>query len=85
MEGAFSIEGGCYAKTMGLAREKEPEQIVLLTDDALEVLPPASELTADQVRYHFISSYTAKVVGTEEGGTKPQATFSACFGDPFSV
>merc|ERR1712083_634448 len=32
-----------------------------------------------------ISGYTAKVAGTEEGVTEPQATFSACFGAPFLV
>ena len=30
--------------------------------------------------YHFISGYTAKVAGTEDGVTEPEATFSACFG-----
>jgi len=140
--GVFNIEGGCYAKTVGLTREKEPEiydairfgsilenvgfdpetqvvdyddisltentrvayplkfipnaripaavphqpkQIILLTCDAFGVLPPVSKLTADQVMYHFISGYTAKVAGTEEGVTEPQATFSACFGAPFLV
>jgi phosphoenolpyruvate carboxykinase (ATP) len=33
--------------------------------------------------FHFISGYTAKVAGTEEGVVEPQTTFSACFGAPF--
>jgi len=140
--GVFNIEGGCYAKTIGMTREKEPEiydairfgsvlenvvfneatgevdfedtsitentrvayplqfipnaripakvdhhpkQIILLTCDAFGVLPPISKLTKDQVMYHFISGYTAKVAGTEEGVKEPEATFSACFGAPFLV
>lgn len=140
--GVFNIEGGCYAKTIGLTREKEPEiydairfgsilenvvfseetghvdyddtsltentrvayplqfipnaripakvphqpkQIILLTCDAFGVLPPISKLSPDQVMYHFISGYTAKVAGTEEGVKEPEATFSACFGAPFLV
>ena len=35
--------------------------------------------------YHFMSGYTAKVAGTEQGVTEPQATFSACFGAAFMV
>jgi len=141
-KGVFNIEGGCYAKTIGLTRDKEPEiwdairfgsilenvvhdeatgfvdyddvsltentrvsyplqfiknvrmpaavdkhpkQIIFLTCDAFGVLPPISKLTKEQVMYHFISGYTAKVAGTEEGVTEPQATFSACFGAPFLV
>jgi len=141
-KGVFNMEGGCYAKTIGLTREKEPEvfdairfgsilenvvfdentgvvdyddvsitentrvayplkfipfaripakvdhhpkQIVFLTCDAFGVMPPISKLTPEQVMYHFISGYTAKVAGTEEGVTEPQATFSACFGAPFMV
>merc|ERR1712217_199108 len=141
-KGVFNIEGGCYAKTIGLTREKEPEvydairfgsilenvvfdedtgkvdyddtsltentrvayplqfipnaripakvshqpkQIILLTCDAFGVLPPISKLSPDQVMYHFISGYTAKVAGTEEGVKEPEATFSACFGAPFLV
>lgn len=141
-KGVFNIEGGCYAKCIGLTREKEPEiydairfgsvlenvafdeetsevdfddvsitentrvayplkfianaripakvpqhprQIVFLTCDAFGVLPPVSKLTREQVMYHFISGYTAKVAGTEEGVTEPEATFSACFGAPFLV
>merc|ERR1712137_894639 len=141
-KGVFNIEGGCYAKCIGLSRETEPEiydairfgsilenvvfdegtgkvdfddvsltentrvsyplkyipnaripakvehhpkQIISLTCDAFGVLPPISKLTKDQVMYHFISGYTAKVAGTEEGVKEPEATFSACFGAPFLV
>jgi len=139
--GVFNIEGGCYAKCIGMTREKEPEifeairfgsllenvaidpetrevnyedssltentrvsypiefiknalipcigghpkNIILLTCDAFGVLPPVSLLTPEQAMYHFISGYTAKVAGTEQGVTEPQATFSACFGAAFIV
>jgi phosphoenolpyruvate carboxykinase (ATP) len=140
-DGVFNIEGGCYAKAVGLRAESEPEifnairfgsvlenvaynpddrtvdyddisltentrcaypieyipnakipclgghpeNIILLTCDAFGVLPPVSRLTAEQAMYHFISGYTAKVAGTEQGITEPQATFSACFGAAFMV
>lgn len=137
--GVFNFEGGCYAKTIDLTPEKEPDiyaaikpgailenigfeadgktpnfeddtitqntrvsypidhisnalnpskgghpkNIFFLTCDAFGVLPPISKLTKGQAMYHFISGYTAKVAGTEEGVTEPQTTFSACFGAPF--
>jgi len=140
--GVFNIEGGCYAKCIGLSAEKEPEifnairfgsvlenvvfdpnsrvvdyddstltentrcaypidfipnakipcisdshpsNIILLTCDARGVLPPVSKLDNNQVMYHFISGYTSKMAGTEDGVTSPEATFSACFGQPFLV
>ena len=62
-----------------------PTNVVFLTCDAFGVLPPVARLNPAQAMYHFISGYTAKVAGTEEGVTDPEATFSACFGAPFLV
>jgi len=62
-----------------------PNNVILLTCDGYGVLPPVSRLTPDQVIYHFISGYTSKMAGTEEGITKPVAAFSACYGEPFLV
>ena len=140
-KGLFNIEGGCYAKCIGLTEEKEPEiyraikfgsllenvvldqktnevdfedtsltqntrcsypieyipnakipclathanHVIFLTCDAFGVLPPVSKLSPEQAMYHFISGYTAKVAGTEQGVTEPEATFSACFGAAFMV
>jgi phosphoenolpyruvate carboxykinase (ATP) len=137
--GIFNFEGGCYAKTIDLSEESEPEiyraikhgailenigfyegtrivdytddtvtvntrvsypiyhienakpgsmsvhpeNMFFLTCDAFGVLPPIARLTPGQAMYHFISGYTAKVAGTEEGVVEPQETFSACFGAPF--
>jgi phosphoenolpyruvate carboxykinase (ATP) len=61
----------------------QPQNIFFLTCDAWGVLPPISRLTPGQAMFHFLSGYTAKVAGTEEGVTEPKETFSACFGAPF--
>jgi phosphoenolpyruvate carboxykinase (ATP) len=60
-----------------------PQNVVFLTADAFGVLPPVAKLTPEQAMYFFLSGYTAKVAGTERGVKEPQATFSACFGEPF--
>ena len=80
---SFPIEYISNAKIPCVA--DHPSQIIFLTCDAFGVLPPVSRLTPEQVMYHFISGYTAKVAGTEVGVTEPEATFSACFGAAFLV
>ena len=60
-----------------------PRNIVMLTADAYGVLPPIARLSPDAAMYHFLSGYTAKVAGTEQGVTEPKAAFSTCFGAPF--
>ena len=50
-----------------------PKNVVFLTCDAFGVLPPVSKLSPKE----------ATVAGTESGVTKPEATFSHCFGAPF--
>ncbi len=62
-----------------------PRNIIFLTCDAFGVLPPVSRLTPEQAMYHFLSGYTARVAGTEEGVKDPQAAFSACYSAAFLV
>jgi len=140
--GVFNIEGGCYAKCVGLDPHKEPQifnairygsilenvtydhhtrqpnyedtgitentrcaypiefipnakipcvataqpsNVVYLTCDAFGVLPPVSLLDSAQAQYWFVSGYTSKTPGTEDGVTEPSPTFSTCFGQPFIV
>jgi phosphoenolpyruvate carboxykinase (ATP) len=73
-----AIEGALIPSVGG-----HPKNIVFLTCDALAILPPISQLTAEQAMYFFVNGYTAKVAGTEAGITEPTVTFSTCFGAPF--
>ena len=60
-----------------------PKNIIFLTADAFGVLPPVAKLSKEQAMYHYLSGYTSKVAGTEDGIVEPQATFSIGFGEPF--
>ncbi|AJS49696.1 Pck1p [Saccharomyces cerevisiae YJM1400] len=79
---AYPIDYIPSAKIPCLA-DSHPKNIILLTCDASGALPPVSKLTPEQVMYHFISGYTSKMAGTEQGVTEPEPTFSSCFGQPF--
>jgi phosphoenolpyruvate carboxykinase (ATP) len=59
--------------------------VLFLSADAFGVLPPVSRLDEEQLRFFFLSGYTAKVAGTERGVTEPEPTFSTCFAAPFLV
>lgn len=80
---AYPLEYIPNAKLPAVGRH--PNHVILLTCDGFGVLPPVSRLSPAQVIYHFISGYTSKMAGTEEGITKPIAAFSACYGEPFLV
>ncbi len=61
-----------------------PQNIFFLSADAFGVLPPIAKLTPEQAIYYFLSGYTSKLAGTENGlGSEPSATFSTCFAAPF--
>ena len=62
-----------------------PQNIFFLSADAFGVLPPISRLTAEQTIYYFLSGYTSKLAGVEQGIVEPEATFSPCFAEPFLV
>lgn len=79
----FSYPLICNPNVAAGARGGHPETIVMLTADAFGVLPPVSILDGDDVMYHFVQGFTAKLAGTEVGVTEPEAAFSACFGAPF--
>lgn len=78
---AYPIDFIHNADPKGMAGH--PNAIIFLTADAFGVLPAISKLTEEQAQYHFISGYTSKLAGTEQGVTEPVAAFSACFGAPF--
>jgi phosphoenolpyruvate carboxykinase (ATP) len=60
-----------------------PKVIIFLTADSFGVLPPISRLSKNAAMYHFVTGFTSKVAGTEQGITEPVPTFSTLFGEPF--
>ena len=73
----------CCVQLAWSAAVEQKKNVVFLTADAYGVLPPISRLSAEQTMYQFISGFTAKIPGTEDGVTEPSPTFSTCFGAPF--
>ena len=61
----------------------EPRVVLFLACDAFGVLPPVSRLSREAAMYHFVTGFTAKVAGTEQGIVEPVPTFSSLFGEPF--
>ncbi|VVU95292.1 Phosphoenolpyruvate carboxykinase [seawater metagenome] len=60
-----------------------PVNIILLTCDSFGLLPLVSKLSLNQALYYFISGFTTKMAGTEQGIDTPISTFSSCFGGAF--
>ena len=66
-----------------VSKALDAKKVIFLSADAFGVLPPVSILTPEQMKYYFLSGFTAKLAGTERGITEPTPTFSACFGEAF--
>ncbi|BEJ13538.1 hypothetical protein CspHIS471_0307120 [Cutaneotrichosporon sp. HIS471] len=81
---AYPIEFIPNAKIPCIAN-RQPSNIIMLCCDAFGVLPPVSRLSPEQAQYHFITGYTSKTPGTEDGIVEPSPTFSTCYGQPFII
>ncbi|MGP1953010.1 MAG: phosphoenolpyruvate carboxykinase (ATP) [Arsenophonus sp. ET-KM2-MAG3] len=66
-----------------ISKAGHASKVIFLMADPFGVFPLVSRLTHEQTQYHFLSGYTAKLAGTEQGIIEPTPTFSACFGAAF--
>ena len=78
---AYPVEHIPNAKVDGVG--PVPSIVFFLTCDAFGVLPPISRLSREAAMYHFVTGFTSKVAGTEQGIVEPVPTFSSLFGEPF--
>ena len=62
---------------------RQLKNVIFLSADTFELLPPVSITAEAQTQYYFLSGFTAKLAGTERGITRAYTTFSACFGQAF--
>ncbi|KAF9925712.1 Protein kinase C-like 1 [Linnemannia zychae] len=105
--GVFNIEGGCYAKTIDLSAEKEPEifgairfgsvlENVVFDEDTRVVDYSDKSLTENtrcaypieyipNAKVPCIGNHPKNIVMLTCDAQGPEATFSACFGQPFLV
>ncbi|MRX50992.1 phosphoenolpyruvate carboxykinase [Paracoccus sp. S-4012] len=81
MRCAYPLDAISNASETG--RAGAPKNVIMLTSDAYGVMPPIARLTPEQAMVHFLSGFTSKTPGTEDGVVEPQPTFSTCFGAPF--
>jgi phosphoenolpyruvate carboxykinase (ATP) len=79
--GAYHISAIPNASTNGVAGH--PDSLILLTCDALGVLPPVARLSQAQALYHYICGYTTRLPGRGSGSHEPVPVFSPCYGTPF--
>jgi phosphoenolpyruvate carboxykinase (ATP) len=59
-------------------RGNHPDNIIMLTCDAMGVLPPIAKLTPRQAEYQFLSGYSSRLSSDAE----PETLFVPCFGAP---
>ncbi len=66
------------------ARSAPPTSFIgNIVPGGLGALPPLSRLPEDQMMYPFISGFTARIPGTEQGVALPGPIFSTCSGAAF--